>query len=122
MDIRFSARSANEIIENHGLGTGGRVQKFIDSECLRRTDKYTPKQTGELIRSGTRGSVPLGNGKIVYIAPYARSNYYYNGGYGIQGTARGGLRGRLWFKRMCDAHRMTILSGAARIAGCRYNG
>lgn len=121
MNVRFSARPTNEIIENHGLAVGGKVQKFIDSECLRRSDKYTPKQTGELIRSGTRGTV-IGSGRIVYIAPYARPNYYNNGGYGIQGTARGGLRGRLWFKRMCYAHRMTILSGAARIAGCRYNG
>ena len=121
MDIRFSARPTNEIIENHGLGTGGKVQKYIDSECLRRSDKYTPKQTGELIRSGTRGTV-IGTGRIVYIAPYARPNYYFNGGYGMQGTTRGGLRGRLWFKRMTAAHRMTILTGAARIAGCRYNG
>ena len=121
MGIRFSARPTNEIIENHGLGTGGRVQKFIDSECLRRSDKYTPKRTGELIRSGTRGTV-IGTGRIVYIAPHARSNYYFNGGHGMQGTARGGLRGRLWFKRMTAAHRMSILAGAAHIAGCDYNG
>ena len=121
MGIRFSARPTNEIIANHGLGTGGRVQKFIDSECLRRSDKYTPKRTGELIRSGTRGTV-IGKGRIVYLAPHARSNYYLNGGHGMQGTARGGLRGRLWFKRMTAAHRMSILAGAAHIAGCDYNG
>lgn len=80
MNVRFSARPTNEIIENHGLAVGGKVQKFIDNECLRRSDKYTPKRTGELIRSGTRGTV-IGTGRIVYIAPYARSNYYYNGGY-----------------------------------------
>lgn len=34
MGIRFSARPTNEIIANHGLAEGGRVQKFIDSECL----------------------------------------------------------------------------------------
>lgn len=121
MNVHFSARPTNEIIENHGLAVGGKVQKYIDSECLRRSDKYTPKQTGELIRSGTRGTV-IGTGRIVYTAPYARSNYYFNGGHGMQGTAGGGLRGRLWFKRMCDSHRISILSGAARIAGCRYHG
>ncbi len=121
MNVRFSARPTNEIIENHGLAVGGKVQKFIDSECLRRSDKYTPKQTGELIRSGTRGTV-IGSGRIIYLAPYARSNYYFNAGRGLQGTAGSGLRGRRWFRRMCDAHRLTILKGAAQIAGCGYNG
>lgn len=121
MDMSFNMHNANEIIAGHGIGEGGRVQKFIDSECLRRSDKYTPKRTGELIRSGTRGTV-IGSGKIVYLAPYARSNYSFNAGRGLQGTANGGLRGRLWFKRMCNAHRMTILRGAAQIAGCDYIG
>lgn len=121
MDMSFNMHNANEIIAGHGIGEGGRVQKFIDSECLRRSNKYTPKRTGELIRSGTRGTV-IGSGKIVYLAPYARSNYSFNAGRGLQGTANGGLRGRLWFKRMCNAHRMTILRGAAQIAGCDYIG
>lgn len=51
MDMSFNMHNANEIIAGHGIGEGGRVQKFIDSECLRRSDKYTPKRTGELIRS-----------------------------------------------------------------------
>ena len=121
MDMSFNMHNVNEIIVSHGIGEGGRVQKFIDNECLRRADKYTPKQTGELIRSGTRGTV-IGSGRIIYLAPYARSNYYFNAGRGLQGTAGGGLRGRRWFKRMCDAHRMTILKGTAQIAGCGYNG
>ena len=121
MKITLRTRATREICEHHGIGKGGRVQKFIDSEVLRRCDKYTPKQTGELIRSGTRGTV-IGSGRIRYTAPYAKPNYYHNSGHGMGGTARNGLRGRLWFKRMKQAHRMTILEGAAKMARSDYRG
>ncbi len=120
MNIYLRLRSDRDILENHGLGTGGRVQRFVDSEALRRCDRYTPKRTGELIRSGLRGTV-IGSGRIIYTAPYAREQYNFNTGRGASGTASGGLRGRLWFVRMKQAHRRTILEGAARIAGCRYH-
>ena len=55
--IVFKPMSAEQICINHRLAQGGSVQKFIDSECLRRCDRYTPKDTGELIRSGIRGTV-----------------------------------------------------------------
>lgn len=119
--IVFKPMSAEQICINHRLAQGGSVQKFIDSECLRRCDRYTPKDTGELIRSGIRGTV-IGSGELVYTAPYARKNYYSNSGHGASGTARGGLRGRLWFERMKASHVHTILAGAAQIAGCRYRG
>lgn len=119
MDVTLQLKTNDEIIRNHGIGKGDRVQKFIDSEVLRRSDKYTPKQTGEMIRSGTRGTV-IGMGKVIYTAPYAKSQYQHNRGRGMQGTARGGLRGRLWFERMKADHKDAILQGAARIAGCKY--
>lgn len=128
--IIFKPMSAEQICINHRLAQGGSVQKFIDSECLRRCDRYTPKDTGELIRSGIGGTVigsgirgtVIGSGELVYTAPYARKNYYSNSGHGASGTASGGLRGRLWFERMKAAHVHTILAGAAQIAGCRYRG
>ena len=119
--IVFRPMSAEQICINHALAAGGRVQRFIDSECLRRCDRYTPKDTGELIRSGIRGTV-IGSGELVYTAPYARINYYHNSGHGAGGTAMGGLRGGKWFERMKSAHRASILAGAARIVGCRYHG
>lgn len=119
--IVFKPMSAEQICINHRLAQGGSVQKFVDSECLRRCDRYTPKDTGELIRSGIRGTV-IGSGELVYTAHYARKNYYSNSGHGASGTARVGLRGRLWFERMKAAHVHTILAGAAQIAGCRYRG
>lgn len=105
-----------EILRKRGLNKGGAVQKFIDSECLRRMDPYTPFQTGMLIRSATIHTV-VGSGKIHQETPYARKQYYENSGHGLQGTAGGGKRGRLWFARMKEAHGGDILRGAARIAG-----
>ena len=52
-----------------------RAQRFVDSECIRYMDKYTPKRTGALIRSAILGT-KIGSGHIVYNTPYARYQYY----------------------------------------------
>ena len=39
------------------------AQEFIDSEVLRRSDPYTPKRTGALIRSGVLGT-RIGSGEV----------------------------------------------------------
>lgn len=52
-----------------------RAQRFVDSECIRYMDKYTPMRTGALIRSATLGT-KIGSGRIVYNSPYARYQYY----------------------------------------------
>ena len=114
----FNIKPIRQLLAKRGLGKGGDVQKYIDSECIRRMAKYTPKRTGTLEHAATLGTA-IGSGKIKQATPYARSNYYYNGGHGIQGTARGGLRGRLWFKRMKAANKQAILDGTCRYAGAR---
>lgn len=114
----FNIKPTRQLLAERGLDKGGKVQKFIDSECIRRMDPLTPKRTGTLIRAATLGTV-IGSGKIKQATPYAKEAYYNNGGHGIQGTARGGLRGRLWFKRMKAAHGRVILDGACRYAGAR---
>jgi len=63
------------ILEKRGLGTNGKVQKFIDSECIRLMKPYTPNLNGVLIDSATMNSV-IGSGKIVQYTPYARYQYY----------------------------------------------
>lgn len=117
--MRFDIKSAEEIKRERGLMRGGRVQKFIDSECIRRMDPLTPKKTGTMIRSATFGTVK-GTGKIMQTAPYSKKNYYHNGGYGMQGLQHGGKRGRKWFERMKSAFLKTILQGAAKLAGCKW--
>lgn len=116
--MRFTMNATDEIIRERGLNRGGRVQKYIDSECIRRMAKYTPKNTGTLIRSATLHTT-VGSGEIRQKTPYAKSQYYYNSGNGRQGTNRGGERGRLWFERMKTAHRDEILRGAAGLAGAK---
>ena len=114
--MQFRMNSAEEILRSRGIQKGGRVQKFIDSEVLRHVDKYVPMRSGFLKNCAKLASV-IGSGIIRYTAPYAKSNYYSNRGFGTQGTAQNGLRGRLWFERMKTACRDIIIEGAARMAG-----
>lgn len=51
------------------------AQKYLDNEVLKDCTPYVPMNTGNLFLSGQRGTV-LGNGDIVYNAPYARACYY----------------------------------------------
>lgn len=120
MGFEVQMRPGNEIIADRGLQRGGRVQKYIDQECIRRMARYTPKRTGTLIRAATLHTV-IGRGRIMQYTPYAKSMYYNNTGHGIEGAARGGLRGRQWFARMKNAHGNSILRGARRLSG-RENG
>jgi hypothetical protein len=55
-----------------------RAQKWLDNEVLKDSAPYTPFRTGNLMMSGTRGTV-LGSGEVVYNAPYARACYYAQG-------------------------------------------
>lgn len=91
-----------------------RAQEFVDSEVLRRCVPYVPKDTGELIRSGTR-ETKLGSGRVVYRTPYARRWYYHPANF--QGAPK---RGNYWFEKMKKNGGATaILRGAAKIVGGR---
>ena len=112
----FTIKPTRQLLQERGLLEGGKVQKFIDSECIRHMDKYTPFQTGFLKRSVILGTV-IGSGILRYVASYSRSVYYNNAGRGVEGTARGGRRGRRWFEVMKTFHLSEIIEGAKRIAG-----
>ena len=86
-----------------------RAQVFVDSECLRRMNKLTPRDTGSMIKSASLGTA-LGTGKINYLTPYARRQYYENKG------KRNSNRGRLWFERMKSQEGIEIMKGANQIA------
>lgn len=88
------------------------AQEFIDSEVLRRSDPYTPKRTGALIRSGILGTT-IGSGEVRYVAPYSR-RLYYNPQYHFNGAPK---RGAKWFERMKIDHKDAILRGAGKLAG-----
>ena len=84
-----------------------KAQAFVDSEVLRGCAKYVPFRTGNLIKSGTLGT-KIGSGKVRYIAPYSRRQYYTNKGKG--------QRGKLWFERWKTENRKQVLAAADKIA------
>ncbi len=113
--MKLKIKPINEILQTRGLESGGKVQKFIDSEVLRRCDPYVPMDTGSLKRSGITGTV-IGSGKIIYTAPYARKQYYSTH-FRHKRANRNGLRGAYWFERMKADQKDDILRGVKRIVG-----
>jgi hypothetical protein len=90
-----------------------RAQRFVDSEVLRLSEKYTPLLTSMLIKSGILGT-EIGSGLVQWIAPYARPQYFSAR---TPGSQTGPLRGPHWFERMKFVSGRTIINGAKRIAG-----
>ena len=112
----FTIKPTRQLLQERGLLEGGKVQKFIDSECIRHMDKYTPFRTGFLKRSVILGSV-IGSGILRSIVTSSRSVYYNNAGRGIEGTSKGGLRGPKWWERMKAVYGDIILRSAAKLCG-----
>jgi hypothetical protein len=110
--MRIRINPTAQILAERGLQRGGRVQTYIDNEVVRLSSKYVPMRTGTLKKA--IGTV-FGSGKVIYGTPYARKNYYENAGRGTNGTASGGLRGRMWFERMKSVYLERILNGARRV-------
>lgn len=111
---RMEIKELQVLMAKRGLEAQGRVQKYIDSEVLRKCDPYVPMDTGELKRSGIRHT-KIGSGEVRYRTPYAR-RLYYNPQYNFQGAP---MRGGKWFERAKNNHRDEILRGARKIAGAR---
>ena len=76
-DVRFSsvALDWNRRFGRNNTEYFERVQKFIDSECIRLMTQYTPMQNNMLQKSVTLGT-RIGSGIIYYNSPYARYQYY----------------------------------------------
>ena len=51
-----------------------RAQKWVDNEVLKDTEPFVPMRSGDLARSGQRGTV-IGSGKVIYAAPHAKPQY-----------------------------------------------
>lgn len=67
--------NADEVLKNHNLEEYGKVQRFIDDECIRLMDDYTPDRNGMLKQSIRLNSV-IGSGLLTQATPYARYQYY----------------------------------------------
>lgn len=136
MNFRLEMKSNARLLSERGLQSYGRVQKFIDQECIRRMDPYTPRITGALIKSATLGTV-IGSGKIQQVAPQARYLYYgklmvssvTGSAYATKGESKvltdkdlnytksaNPQAGAYWFERMKADHKDKILKGAQQVA------
>ena len=81
---------------------GGKLQKHVDGTVLESIEPYVPHDTGMLIASGIKNTLPvLGSGVIIWKTPYAQAMYR-----GINWrTGRpfiyhgGGKRGSFWPER-----------------------
>lgn len=89
-----------------------RMQKFVDSEVLRRCSPRVPFDTGMLEKSGKLGT-EIGSGEVDYIAPYAAKQYYDTGESRSYDPNRGGR----WFERMKAADLDEIRQGAEKMGG-----
>lgn len=67
--------SPEKILERHGLGPMGPVQKAVDAEVIRQCEPYVPFDTGALSRSANLAT-KVGSGEVVYDTPYAHYQYY----------------------------------------------
>lgn len=102
-----------QVISKRDLKEGGKVQRHIDSECIRLMDPLTPFRDGTLKGAATNGT-SIGSGQIVQQTPYAKRWYYEPANFNGAPT-----RGNKWFERMKASNRSAILQGAARIAGAK---
>jgi hypothetical protein len=116
MASHFGFKSADispkDILRSRGLDEGGRVQEFIDSECLSLCDTKIPKDQNFLINSGIINT-KIGSGFIKWNTKYAR-RLYYHPEYNFSESPE---RGAYWFERMKQQHGDKIRKGAAQIAG-----
>lgn len=113
-DTKVQMATLRVLLAGRGLESRGRVQRYIDSEVLRLTDKYVPMDTGKLKESGIRNT-KIGSGEVVYRTPYAR-RMYYNPQYNFSGAP---MRGAYFFERSKIDNKKTILNGACNVAGAR---
>lgn len=63
------------LLKKKGINDMGRVQKFIDNECIRLMYDYTPNRNGMLIAS-LKANTVIGEGMLKQHTPYARYLYY----------------------------------------------
>ena len=136
---RLEMKATDILMKDRGLEPMGKVQKFIDQECIRLMAPYTPARDGFLERSATLGT-KIGSGEINQVSPYARFQYYGKVMVSsITGSpwARKGekkiltdrdlvhdkskhpMAGPFWFERMKADKKEEILQGARKIAGAK---
>lgn len=65
---------AQELMDNLGIGTQDKAQKFFANEVMRYSDPYVPADSAHVLRMSAR--VTKDGNAITYTAPYARYHWY----------------------------------------------
>lgn len=105
--------NTQEILRKRGLDKDGSAQILFTKECAKAMNNYVPFLTGRLKDM----TVEIGTDFVSYNAPYAERQYYTNEGDGKQGENLGGLRGKLWDKRMWSQQGNQIVKTVADSVG-----
>lgn len=71
--VKVEMKSAQEILERHGLTGNGNVQRFHTMNVNRRIGKYMPHLSGAL---ETKSKRMASGTEITILAPYAKYQYY----------------------------------------------
>lgn len=99
-----------DLVNARQLNQQQAVQKFIDSEVIRRMEPFVPLRDGTL-KSAAIAQTNIGSGDIRQKTPYARRWYYTQANFN-----EAPRRGCKWFERMKAQQKDSILRGAAQIA------
>lgn len=113
--VKVNMDSTQKILLKRSLNKNGGAQVFFTKECAKAMNTYVPFATGRLKDM----TVELGSDFVKYNAPYARKQYYENQGNGKGGTSKGGLRGKLWDKRMWLNKGNAIVKKVANYCGVK---
>lgn len=103
-NVRISIDPADQILLRRKLNKNGDGQRFFTHEVRRLADDYVPRLNGDLKDTAIEQT-----SRITYGQPYARRQYYENGGKG--------LRGKAWDRRMWVDHGRKIVKATANYCG-----
>ena len=101
-----SIKPTSVIKQRLGIDENGPVQSYFVSLCVKKMDKYIPKDEGNL-----RKIKDITNKYVIYESPYARYQYYgmrEDGSHKVRNYTTPGT-GPYWDRRMVTADMDTII-------------
>lgn len=113
--INVRMDSVDAILSRRRMQQGGPAQIFFSKQCAKEMNNFVPLKTGRLKDM----SVEIGVDFVAYTTPYAKLQFYTNKGNGINGTNKGGIRGKRWDKRMWITKGSLIVKNVAKYCGGR---
>lgn len=98
LNVAFNRRALEQRVEN----ANRLAQMQLDQDVLKDSNYFIPKDTSFLEGSGVTQS-QIGNGKVMWVSPYARK-LYYNPQYNFSKDTNPNAQG-LWFEAAKAQHR-----------------